>query len=725
MSKPSIPAEYTSKVVASVNANIDKVNNNQLGRQTAWEDIFDVLVAAGLAWQAIVPPSWVGVHPRNRSGAGFGGSESQVHGGECLRAGFSFKKAADATAFQTPPTPWDHEAVEFNDKQCTMSGGLVPKLDKLDLISVGTTHTNTFLRQVRARVKSVVPELADETGCLNLDVLGRNRPKFVQAVNEGLKWNIIHWAAPFVWPSLPDLIQKALNTDARGQQGEVEIMLSMHEDMDRMLATAGTVDWSKIESNAKASLPPCSSYMGAVATYVRLNSGGSSGELLRDLMHFQKSFACATNGPLRVLGGEFITRVATLSFGPSEKYPLFKNGLLKANLQTNIVVDGLCKLISPTLVSKLTSKKCKPLVEECEVLMSQVRELCSKLAIEDYARTRCVGKLDIRCVGFVLGKGVEIENRIFKDIPHIAQAFMDDIKELTGITTVLDQGNARSADDTDNDATDGHDTEIIEHNMPESVAQMKDLAFQSKKLGFVKGVFVICKQNESDIYEIVSVGTSSMFLTECTHRDSPCKLDVNFKNIIENWQIYKKKVPVQVDLRKAMPVEFKEWQWEVLKSGCFIAMSSVATANSACNDDVQVWLFPTCVRAARDIPKGKLVLAPVSMTIARTSVQKGSFQMVAAGDNSAYMLPFSSFKEDKPFTSPYWHVQSSEEKKQINMDVKWVQVPSTGSTPDINIAVLENTKDICKGALLVRPVTKSKVLVRDAVEPKAKKAKTA
>ena len=73
-----------------------------------------------------------------------------------LKAGFSLKKSSDATAFQSPPTHTEHfrKAKAFNDKQCSLSNGLVPPLVKLTLLSVGGTHTNTFCRQVKAAVKS-------------------------------------------------------------------------------------------------------------------------------------------------------------------------------------------------------------------------------------------------------------------------------------------------------------------------------------------------------------------------------------------------------------------------------------------------------------------------------------------------------------------------------------------------------------------------------------------
>ena len=371
-----VPVELTPELIAWVQDLIAQTEATGQGRITAWESIAAELEKKSLAWIQQVPAEWVGVHQANRGGVGVGGSESQVHGDQMLSGGFSFKKCSDATAFQCPPPPWDTEAQEFNDKQSRMSQGLIPELVKLVLLSVGSTHTNTFVRQAKAGVKCVVQGRSDEHGNLNAELLARGREQFKEALDKGLRWFTMHWICPFVWPQLPDLAQNCLNTEARGQQSEIEIMLAMHKQMESYLQAGLAVDWGDIEAKAKASLPPCASYIGALSTYVKLNSGGQSAELLHELVKFSKTFACSEKGPLRTLGGEFLMKVATLSFGPLEKYPLVKNALLEANLQTDKVVDGICKMITPTMVSQLAKQGNRATVKKCEALMEQARGIC-------------------------------------------------------------------------------------------------------------------------------------------------------------------------------------------------------------------------------------------------------------------------------------------------------------------------------------------------------------
>ena len=66
--------------------------------------------------------------------------------------------------------------------------------------------------------------------------------------------------------------------------------------------------------------------MHVLAAYVKQNAGGGEGgELLTDLSSFLKAFACSADGPLRALGGEFISRVNALDWGASAKCPRVLN----------------------------------------------------------------------------------------------------------------------------------------------------------------------------------------------------------------------------------------------------------------------------------------------------------------------------------------------------------------------------------------------------------------
>ena len=169
-----------------------------------------------LAWPDQTKPEFCAPHPKNRKGHGVGGSESQWHGRDVLAGGFSWKKASDACAVEVPPPPFDKEATESSDKLVKLSQGLTPPLLMLKLLSIGGATTNCFLRQVKAECRCVVPKLADANGKFNKEMLCLGRPSFAEALEKGLRWIVLHWMVPFVWPELVDFGQSALNVHAKG-----------------------------------------------------------------------------------------------------------------------------------------------------------------------------------------------------------------------------------------------------------------------------------------------------------------------------------------------------------------------------------------------------------------------------------------------------------------------------------------------------------------------------
>ena len=101
-------------------------------RVSAWDEIRQLLTQHQVAWVQQVPPEFCGIAMENRSGSGVGGSEAQHHGLKVRKAGFSWQKASDATAFERAPD--DIASVKWNDELVKMSGGLIPPLVALKLL---------------------------------------------------------------------------------------------------------------------------------------------------------------------------------------------------------------------------------------------------------------------------------------------------------------------------------------------------------------------------------------------------------------------------------------------------------------------------------------------------------------------------------------------------------------------------------------------------------------
>lgn len=245
------PELFTKDVVLKIQAVLDDAE--KVGTLVAaWDAIQDILLGCQLAWHAHVQPDFVGVHEQNRSKFGVAGADSHSHGDQICVAGFSWRKASDATAIEADPK--DAGAREFNDSLVGLSDGLIPELTMLKLLSVGSSHTNVFLRALKARCRTCIERLQDAAGRLDPDQISIRSPSLKEAIERGLKWLVIHRDAPKVWPNLVSCIQSALNTDARGGQSEVEVMMAMHSMMEAAIAAKQKPDWNRITQLARRGL---------------------------------------------------------------------------------------------------------------------------------------------------------------------------------------------------------------------------------------------------------------------------------------------------------------------------------------------------------------------------------------------------------------------------------------------------------------------------------------
>jgi hypothetical protein len=134
MASSKFSSIFTNDLVQEVQKKIDTADSTG-ARVAAWDQIQEVLLQHKAAWMAQVPPDFCGVHPMNRSKLGVGGLESHIHGMQILQAGFSWKKAADAAAVEAKHD--DKEAWEANERFVHLSGGFIPPLHQLKLLSVG------------------------------------------------------------------------------------------------------------------------------------------------------------------------------------------------------------------------------------------------------------------------------------------------------------------------------------------------------------------------------------------------------------------------------------------------------------------------------------------------------------------------------------------------------------------------------------------------------------
>ena len=386
----------------------------------AWENLKSVLEKEQLAWLQQCPPENVGCNMRNRSGEGVGALQSHYHGFDIISQGWSWHKAAEAVAVEYNGGDADNEA--FNDLIVDLSEGMIPPLANMSLLSISASHTNAFLRSVKAQTRSACPHLADATGKLNMDQLCLNRSGLRDAIQHGLKWTVVSHKVVDEFPQIIDLIQKAMNTRAHESQSEFEIMLGMHQNAQQ---AQGDVDWKEIAKNASVSNPPCKEWLNDLAKFVCEHGG--AGSLLEDLNMFSRALGSMKDqkaaGSKKAMGSEFWSKLNTVKWEAGQKNPWVIIATVKANLASppSKVVDGFCKLVEARHMAALTSNENRDLVIQSEALMTDVRALASNVGMTPAQKASMVGKLDVRCIWHIMKLGKAGEGKNFDSLAAVAQ----------------------------------------------------------------------------------------------------------------------------------------------------------------------------------------------------------------------------------------------------------------------------------------------------------------
>ena len=413
----SADPKYTKAVVDEVNALLSQVQGGG-PRVSTVESIMQVLKRAGLAWTAQIAPEFIGCHPSNRSGAMVSASESHKLGSDILKSGWSWKKSADSTCMEAPPPGPRLEAmIEANERITLFSEGQIPPLAAPRFFSMGGSHTNLFLRSVKANSLAAFAGLSNSPdGKLNYDLLTLNRPEFRIACDKGMQWTVLHCDCDVVWPALIPLVQAGLNTTAASGQGEIEILLEISRMRDMALKSGAEPAWDSFIVSAKSSLPKCSSYVETLATFVK----DQPPEILAELNQFTKMFKAAQS---RALGSEFFMKMNGLKWGPRHKYPYISLAAIQANLSSDKISDGFAKLLLPSALQALTGKTIRPDVDKAEKAMTEARRFAEALGVAENVRVRAIATYNIRLILFLTKKQKDgYEGREFASMDEISQA---------------------------------------------------------------------------------------------------------------------------------------------------------------------------------------------------------------------------------------------------------------------------------------------------------------
>ena len=340
----STPHPFSSELVTSVQDLIDKTT---VGPMSRWLDILTILESNNVVHYADLAPEQVLCHPSNRRKLGLNAFQANLTGASILDVGCDKTQLDKAVSIELHPDAEErNRQIETNKHWVSRANGLLAPVNGGErVLSLGCGHAAAFFRATLHGCKTPVKKLQDVNGNLNAMALGSKDKRFGTCL-KGWRHLVIHGDAELAWPGLPDLAQQAHNAinNVASRNTELETMRAISDYKSDDKTT-----WDQCVEAAAMSRPPCHDYIAVLGRFVRLYGGGPGAPIVLWLDEFAKQHA-----ENRVLGEEFMTAVTDLQFEHGSKhYPIIRQALLALQLTSPKVINGICKLLTPSDVRQL------------------------------------------------------------------------------------------------------------------------------------------------------------------------------------------------------------------------------------------------------------------------------------------------------------------------------------------------------------------------------------
>ncbi|CAE7323802.1 unnamed protein product [Symbiodinium sp. CCMP2592] len=423
--------DVTPELQKAVQAVLDDTSVPLLSR---WQRVADKLVEGGLAWRAKLQASSMLVHNHNRGGLGVSGHGCHLKGEALAKSGFDMKFLHSAVCFEISHEPSRlAEQLEFNRKLVEQASGLLAPLQGAErYLSVSCGHTTQFVKAVLCSCQTPVLSLADQTGRLNREALGRDS-HLNEMLSEGWTWLVISSRAESAFPQLPSLAEKAMNSSnsAFTATMEVESMLHMQEIMQKQIAEGKEIDVEAVASEVVPVGTTLMQYSPFLCRWLEKFSDGG-----KFLTQFLSPFSREHGGNCN-LGEDFWAMAAGRgTFAGNAAMPMVRLAMLATNYAApgHKMVDGYAKLIVQADWTKMKSAKFQPKVNEMEQQLYECWRVAEK-ELPSLDSVRTFGKCCIRMALHVLQKEkMGREAKTYKSLAEIRALFDD---QMAGVAAAL------------------------------------------------------------------------------------------------------------------------------------------------------------------------------------------------------------------------------------------------------------------------------------------------
>ena len=661
-----------------------------VGLQKTWKNIQDVLSKHNLVSTLVIPCDQVGVHPSNRDG--FGVAHRDVHRLLNLVAEVGYDEN-QVCAWCIEVNHLEEPMVtKFNEDLVRQSGGAIPAFPHPPrYASLSASHTNQMLRACLHQCPHQDNErVLTCEGLLDMSKITAQDPALARAVNEGIRWRVVSHVVAMEIPTLPRVIQSAMNAAQAIARAEHEFQIFRRISNE---VADPTVKWNDIKAKLLASKPLCA--LACPHMFSFLSKFGRGHGLIEKVEDRLKS----TTEMSKSLGDGFWKAIAADSpKGCLDQFVTWRFALLSVAYGSDFHV-----LISD--VRKSLGKEARERVLEIEAVLQELNGIAKGLAAEHceyvhFAHDQLVmiglDRLKQTCIQEVMAEFVDVIDQV----TSVRLSNKWDMWSKAASTGPSSSGAAGPEPKTmrsfDKDGKLVNE-ECLVHEVGFDVGQLVQ-----RKSDKVKGT--IKELKDGKVYLEVVDDEGNLKNVSATYRSF----------FSGEWKTIKEKKSLSVeDLTPYLLDSSAYWKTQVNKAKIIMELHELHAKHASVISDLTMNVRPTRgIFSKCSYPKNKLVLVPLTDKIVEKQPQTG-MSVEIGKEKKFYLQGHNLIKvnddglEAETFIHPFWLVRTSHEHEEVNMEIV------SKRHGDFNIPVMTNITEVSEGAELVRYLAKRASPIED------------
>ena len=348
--------------------------------------IVGMLVTAGLAWvNRQIQHKHVGVHKCNRHGFGVAWSRFHRLGRKIWKMGFSWAAAAPAICIEDDEESSNADfTVEMQDRA---DGYGKQKLHEIKYASLGGSHLNQLNVAIDNSAPSVVAELTMDGRMSKHKVAAKDR-EWGKCLDQGLMWTVLDKKVEQLYPTLPNLIQRARNavTQNHSEESIAELILEILSLAVAMEKKEGAADWAALQQIVLQSEPPHADWIPILCNWV-IKYGEHSGQRVKDFVYI-----CVPAG--REINPEIFEAINKWPTDSDSTLPEVALAFVLAeyNCPEEKVESGVCRFFSIQRIASLYNQ-CKDTLMACETLLTTFKAWTRKMSLKHQWMVAYEGKV--------------------------------------------------------------------------------------------------------------------------------------------------------------------------------------------------------------------------------------------------------------------------------------------------------------------------------------------